>query len=94
MCFGVREREVKKSQAGDGGLHAVGQSSGTAVPREPRAQIAEELYTRTGTVTTLEIRQITAVHNQQFSYFNSAVNNIQWKCLLSMLQCHDFPKSG
>lgn len=93
MCFGLREWEVKKSQAGDGGLHAVGQSSGTAVPREPRTQIAEELHTGT-TVTVLEMQHIAAVHNQQFCYFNSALNHLQWKFLLSMLQCHNFPKSG
>lgn len=94
MCFGLREREVKKSKAGDGGLHAVGQSSGTAVPWEPRAQIADELYTRTGTVTTLQMWQNTAVHNQQFSCFSSANNSIKWTCSPSMLQCHGFPKSG
>lgn len=44
---GPREGEVKQSQTGDGGLHAVGQSPGAAVPREPRAQMAEELENRT-----------------------------------------------
>lgn len=34
-CAGPGEGEVKKSQTGDGGLHAVGQSPGAAVPREP-----------------------------------------------------------
>lgn len=42
VCFGPREGKIKKSQAGDGGLHAVGQGPGAAVPREPRAQMAEE----------------------------------------------------
>lgn len=32
MRFGLGEGEVKKSQTGDGGLHAVGQSPGAAVP--------------------------------------------------------------
>lgn len=48
VCFGPRQGEVKQSQAGDGSLHAVGQSPGAAVPREPRAHVAEELETKTG----------------------------------------------
>lgn len=47
MCCGPRQGKVKKSQAGDGGLHAVGQVPGAAVPREPRAQMAEELQKQT-----------------------------------------------
>lgn len=43
MCFGFREGEVTESQTSDGGLHAVGQSPGAAVPREPGAQMAQEL---------------------------------------------------
>lgn len=43
MCFGSRKRKVEESQAGERGLHAVGQSPGAAVPRKPRAQVAEEL---------------------------------------------------
>ncbi len=44
--FGPREGEVRQSQTGEGGLHAVGQSPGAAVPREPRAQVAEKLETQ------------------------------------------------
>lgn len=94
MWFGLRERKVKKCQASDGGLHAVGQSSGAAVPREPRTQIAEELHTGTTTVTILKMQHITAVHNQKCCYFNSALNHLEWKSLLSMSQCPDLPKSG
>lgn len=43
VCLGPWQGKVKKSQTGDGGLHAVGQSPGAAVPREPGAQMAEEL---------------------------------------------------
>lgn len=45
VCFGLSEGEVEQSQTGEGGLHAVGQSPGAAVPREPWAQMAEELET-------------------------------------------------
>lgn len=47
VCFGSRQWEVRQSQTGDGGLHAVGQSPGAAVPWEPRAHMAEELETKT-----------------------------------------------
>lgn len=79
MCFGLGEWEVKKGKAGDGGLNAVGQSSGTAVPREPRTQIAEELHTgtTTTTVTTLNSRHIAAAHNQPFCYFGSALFTVE-----------------
>lgn len=43
MGFGPRKGKVDESQAGEGGLHAVGQGPGAAVPREPRAQVTEEL---------------------------------------------------
>lgn len=76
MCFRLREWEVKKSQAGDGGLHAVGQSSGTAVPREPRTQVAEELHAGIKTVTILEMQHVTAVHNKQFCDFKSATSQL------------------
>lgn len=32
VCFGAWEGKVEQSQTGDGGLHAVGQSPGAAVP--------------------------------------------------------------
>lgn len=32
VCFGPWEGKVEQSQTGDGGLHAVGQSPGAAVP--------------------------------------------------------------
>lgn len=47
VCFGARQGEVEQGQAGEGGLHAVGQGAGAAVPGEPGAQLAEELHTKT-----------------------------------------------
>lgn len=46
MSYGPRQGKVKQSQRGESGLHAVGQSPGAAEPREPRAQVAEELQVR------------------------------------------------
>lgn len=43
VCFGPGQRKVRKSQSGDGGLHAVGQSPGAAEPRKPGAHVTEEL---------------------------------------------------
>lgn len=43
MCFGPGQRKIRKSQSGDGGLHAVGQSPGAAEPRKPGAHVTEEL---------------------------------------------------
>lgn len=50
VCFGPGQGKVKQSQRSDGGLHAVGQSPRAAVPREPRAQMAEELIKQGETV--------------------------------------------
>lgn len=46
-CFGPWQGEVKQSQGGERGLHAIGQSPGATVKREPGAQMAEELQTKT-----------------------------------------------
>lgn len=48
VSFGPRQREVKQSQTGEGGLSGVRQSPGAAEPGEPGAQVAKELKTSTG----------------------------------------------
>ena len=87
VCFGPREGVVKKSQAGDGGLHAVGQSPGAAEPREPRAQMAEELQTR-------RRRNSEALDDPSHQallpfYFLTQISSSP-----SMLQRHDSPAFG
>lgn len=44
VCFGPRQRKVKKSQTGEDGLCAVSQCPGAAEPRKPGTQVTEELW--------------------------------------------------